>query len=253
MKKVINGCIYAIDLGGTEEYEFKGVHPAMVVRMLKEEKMYYVVPLTTYTKERWEKCKRQGFGCRIVSTNSIARVDKINIVTEKQIHSRYYNSEKLVCAEPAEIEKVILRVEEYFKLSNQKGLNEYKKFYSEKKVFENKMYQFWIDNKFDDVYYNVKIEKGSIELELGKDEIRNLTFNDIVQVLSELLDASKLHFEKKGNQSIKICFNVDHKIALTFQEKYDKFKSQKGSVSVKPAVNNKCVEGLYLIYVKPAT
>lgn len=230
MKKVINGCIYAIDLGGTEEYEFKGVHPAMVVRMLKEEKMYYVVPLTTYTKERWEKCKRQGFGCRVVSTNSIARVDKINIVTEKQIHSRYYNSEKLVCAEPAEIEKVIFRVEEYFKLSNQKGLNEYKKFYSEKKVFENKMYQFWIDNKFDDVYYNVKIEKGSIELELGKDEIRNLTFNDIVQVLSELLDASKLHFEKKGNQSIIICFNVDHKIALTFQEKYDKFKSQKGSV-----------------------
>ena len=230
MKKVINGCIYAIDLGGTEEYEFKGVHPAMVVRMLKEEKMYYVVPLTTYTKERWEKCKRQGFGCRIVSTNSIARVDKINIVTEKQIHSRYYNSEKLVCAEPAEIEKVILRVEEYFKLSNQKGLNEYKKFYSEKKVFENKMYQFWIDNKFDDVYYNVKIEKGSIELELGKDEIRNLTFNDIVQVLSELLDASKLHFEKKGNQSIIICFNVDHKIALTFQEKYDKFISQMGSV-----------------------
>ena len=230
MKRVINGCIYAIDLGGTEEYEFKGVHPAMVVRMLKEEKMYYVVPLTTYTKERWEKCKRQGFGCRVVSTNSIARVDKINIVTEKQIHSRYYNSEKLVCAEPAEIEKVILRVEEYFKLSNQKGLNEYKKFYSEKKVFENKMYQFWIDNKFDDVYYNVKIEKGSIELELGKDEIRNLTFNDIVQVLSELLDASKLHFEKKGNQSIIICFNVDHKIALTFQEKYDKFKSQKGSV-----------------------
>ena len=230
MKKVINGCIYAIDLGGTEEYEFKGVHPAMVVRMLKEEKMYYVVPLTTYTKERWEKCKRQGFGCRIVSTNSIARVDKINIVTEKQIPSRYYTAEKLVCAEPAEIEKVILRVEEYFKLSNQKGLNEYKKFYSEKKVFENKMYQFWIDNKFDDVYYNVKIEKGSIELELGKDEIRNLTFNDIVQVLSELLDASKLHFEKKGNQSIIICFNVDHKIALTFQEKYDKFKSQKGSV-----------------------
>lgn len=62
MKKVINGCIYAIDLGGTEEYEFKGVHPAMVVRMLKEEKMYYVVPLTTYTKERWEKCKRQALG-----------------------------------------------------------------------------------------------------------------------------------------------------------------------------------------------
>lgn len=85
------------------------------------------------------------------------------------------------------------------------------------------------DNKFDDVYYNVKIEKGLLN-RVRKREIRNLTFNDIVQVLSELLDASKLHFEKKGNQSIIICFNVDHKIALTFQEKYDKFKSQKGSV-----------------------
>ena len=79
MKKVINGCIYAIDLGGTEEYEFKGVHPAMVVRMLKEEKMYYVVPLTTYTKERWEKCKRQGFGCRVVCNNYNCGVVEIYI------------------------------------------------------------------------------------------------------------------------------------------------------------------------------
>ena len=208
MKKVINGCIYAIDLEGTEEYEFKGVHPAMVVRMLKEEKMYYVVPLTTYTKERWKKCKRQGFGCRIVSTNSIARIDKINIVTEKQIHSRYYNS----------------------KILNQKGINEYKKFYTEKKIFENKMRKFWLENKFNDVYYNVNIEDDFMELELEKKEIRNLTFNDVTQVLSELLGASNFSFQKKKGQSIIIYFKADSKIALTFQEKYDKFKSQKGSI-----------------------
>lgn len=230
MKKVINGCIYAIDLEGTEEYEFKGVHPAMVVRMLKEEKMYYVVPLTTYTKERWKKCKRQGFGCRIVSTNSIARIDKINIVTEKQIHSRYYNSKKLICAEPEEIEKIILRVEEYFKLLNQKGINEYKKFYTEKKIFENKMRKFWLENIFNDVYYNVNIEDDFMELELEKKEIRNLTFNDVTQVLSELLGASNFSFQKKKGQSIIIYFKADSKIALTFQEKYDKFKSQKGSI-----------------------
>lgn len=47
MKDIITGGVYAVDLHGTEAYEFKGVHPALIVRMLKEEKMYYVVPLTT--------------------------------------------------------------------------------------------------------------------------------------------------------------------------------------------------------------
>ena len=204
----------------------------MVVRMLKEEKMYYVVPLTTYTKERWEKCKRQGFGCRIVSTNSIARVDKVNIVTEKQILSRYYNSGKLVCAEPEEIEKVILRVEEYFRLSNLKGLKEYKKFYEERKIFKNKMQEFWVQNKFDDVFYNVNIDKNHMELELKKTEIQNLMFNDIIQVLSELLGASNINFRKREDKNIIIHFSVDLKMTLTFQEKYDRFKEQKGSRNV---------------------
>ena len=96
MKDIITGGVYAVDLHGTEAYEFKGVHPAMIVRLLKEEKMYYVVPLTTYTKERWERCKRKGFGTRIISTNSIARIDKLNIVSEKQVQSRYYNGGHIV-------------------------------------------------------------------------------------------------------------------------------------------------------------
>ena len=51
MKDIITGGVYAVDLHGTESYEFKGVHPALIVRMLKEEEMYYVVPLTTYFNE----------------------------------------------------------------------------------------------------------------------------------------------------------------------------------------------------------
>lgn len=38
MKDIITGGVYAVDLHGTEAYEFKGVHPALIVRMLKEEK-----------------------------------------------------------------------------------------------------------------------------------------------------------------------------------------------------------------------
>lgn len=59
----------------------------------------------------------------------------------------------------------------------------------------------------------------------------NITdFNDVTQVLSELLGASNFSFQKKKGQSIIIYFKADSKIALTFQEKYDKFKSQKGSI-----------------------
>ena len=113
MKDIITGGVYAVDLHGTESYEFKGVHPALIVRMLKEEEMYYVVPLTTYTKERWDKCKRKGFGTRIISTNSIARVDKMNIVSKKQVQGRYYNAGHLVILTENEIESVLVRVEEY--------------------------------------------------------------------------------------------------------------------------------------------
>ena len=137
MKDIITGGVYAVDLQGTESYEFKGVHPALIVRMLKEEKMYYVVPLTTYTKERWEKCKRKGFGTRIISTNSIARVDKMNIVSEKQVQGRYYNAGHLVIPTEDEIAAVLKRVEEYISLTDDKSNKEYGKFVTQRSKFEN--------------------------------------------------------------------------------------------------------------------
>lgn len=107
MLDVINGGVYAVDLGGTEAYEFKGVHPALVIRTLREEQMYVVIPLTTYTAERWERCKRKGFGSRIHSTNSIARIDKMNIVTRKCIQGRYYNAGSMVVPNIAEVKAII--------------------------------------------------------------------------------------------------------------------------------------------------
>ena len=198
MKKYITGCIYAINFQGVEEYEFKGVHPAMVVRMLKEDKMYYAIPLTTYTKERWVKCKRQGFGCRILSTNSIARVDKMLVVSEKQILKRYYNSGKVIYANPDEIEKVVLRVEEYLELANRKGLNEYRKYFEARDTFFNRMRKILLE----------------------------CSFEDIEGILFDLIGTQNVVVEKK--LKITLRFSVDKKKMLTFKERYDKFKEQKG-------------------------
>ena len=57
MKNIINGAIYDVNLKGVDASEFKGSHPAVIVRTLKEEKIFFVVPLTTYTKDRWDKAK----------------------------------------------------------------------------------------------------------------------------------------------------------------------------------------------------
>ena len=55
MKYIINSGVYSVDFKGTNNAEFNGTHPALILKSVKNEDMYYVIPLTTYTKERWKK------------------------------------------------------------------------------------------------------------------------------------------------------------------------------------------------------
>ena len=50
MKYRIDSGIYAVDLEGTNDAEFNGQHPSIVIKSIKNEDMFYVIPLTTYTK-----------------------------------------------------------------------------------------------------------------------------------------------------------------------------------------------------------
>lgn len=226
MKDIITGGVYAVDLHGTESYEFKGVHPALIVRMLKEEKMYYVVPLTTYTKERWEKCKRKGFGTRIISTNSIARVDKMNIVSEKQVQGRYYNAGHLVIPTEDEVIAVLKRVEEYVLLTDDKSNKEYSKFITQRTKFEKDM----------DIICEKNYEGFKYPIAFGNDmsifypcsELSFISNVDIKDVISIKFGASSVAICKQGTD-IKISIKLEEEKLLTFSESYDTFKSQKGS------------------------
>ncbi len=185
MKDIITGGVYAVDLHGTESYEFKGVHPALIVRMLKEEEMYYVVPLTTYTKERWDKCKRKGFGTRIISTNSIARVDKMNIVSKKQVQGRYYNAGHLVILTENEIESVLVRVEEYISLTNDKSNKEYRKFVTQRANFEKSM-DILMEKQFDEFLYPINI-KSDMSFCYPCTELSYISNADIKDIISILI------------------------------------------------------------------
>lgn len=227
MKDIITGGVYAVDLHGTESYEFKGVHPALVVRMLKEEKMYYIVPLTTYTKERWEKCKRKGFGTRIISTNSIARVDKMNIVSEKQVQGRYYNAGHLVIPTEEEIKAVLKRVEEYILLTDDKSNREYSKFVIQRSKFEKDM-DMIIDKNYEEFPYTITFE-SNMSIFYPCSELSFISNADIKDIIRIKFNTLAVVICKQGiNMKISIKFEEEN--LLTFSESYDKFKLQKGSV-----------------------
>lgn len=226
MKDIITGGVYAVDLHGTEAYEFKGVHPALIVRMLKEEKMYYVVPLTTYTKERWDKCRRKGFGTRITSTNSIARIDKMNIVSEKQVQGRYYNAGHLVIPTEEEIGAVLERVEEYISLTDDKSKKEYGKFTIQRSKFEKDMDTLSKKN-YEEFSYPITIE-NNLSFFYPCTELSFISNVDIKDIISIKFNASPVEICKQGTD-MKIFIKLVKENLLTFSEAYDTFKSQKGS------------------------
>ncbi|MCI9052198.1 MAG: hypothetical protein HFI05_09815 [Lachnospiraceae bacterium] len=228
MKDIITGGVYAVDLHGTESYEFKGVHPALIVRMLKEEEMYYVVPLTTYTKERWDKCKRKGFGTRIISTNSIARVDKMNIVSKKQVQGRYYNAGHLVILTENEIESVLVRVEEYISLTNDKSNKEYRKFVTQRANFEKSM-DILMEKQFDEFLYPINI-KSDMSFCYPCTELSYISNADIKDIISIKFNCSSVVICKQ-EKNMQISIKLDKENLLIFLQLYDIFKSQKGSVN----------------------
>lgn len=226
MVDIINGGVYAVDLGGIESYEFKGVHPALVVRTLKEEQMYVVIPLTTYTEERWEKCKRKGFGARILSTNSIARVDKMNIVSKKCIRGRYYNAGDMVVPDVTEVARVLKKVTEYIDLSNQKTLKEYNKYMIQRAEFEKEVDTLCSVDKMSNFSYQFSVEQN-VEFVYPLSKMSFVSNADIKAVICEKIDNLGIDIKKTcAELQINIKLNPDK--LLTFKNQYDKFKAQKG-------------------------
>ena len=122
----------------------------------------------------------------------------------------------------------MLRVEEYVKLSDQKGLNEYNKYFSAKENLENSLEKFFVDNSFSEVCYPVSFEQDSIEVTFCKNDINRLTVKDVEQVLCDSLGAKEVDIKNISEKQIVFTITLDEAKVLTFKEKYDKFKTQKG-------------------------
>ena len=50
MKQIINSGIYSVDLHGTNNAEFAGEHPSLILRSIKNKDMYYIILLLRLPK-----------------------------------------------------------------------------------------------------------------------------------------------------------------------------------------------------------
>lgn len=222
MRYIINSGIYAVDLKGTNNAEFVGIHPSLIMRSIKNEDMYYVIPLTTYSKDKWQKL-RKLLCCRIISINSIARIDKMQIIHKNKIPKRWFEDESLLVPTPNEILTVYNRVLEYTELSINKSVEEYKKFYENYEILykkytelfvnptEEMLKQFIISSDIDNMYITTNLECVS-----------NLSFEDVKRILWSILgkDNIAVTYDKVKN-ILLVKVNKNNKNVLTLKTWYD--------------------------------
>jgi len=186
MERCTNAALYNVDLEGKACGEFGGQHPTLVFRTKMEKDMYIAIPFTTYTPERWLKLKT-FMCCRVKSTNSIARIDKIEIITVNKITNRWRENGKLLIPSKEDLETIISKVMAYCQASFTAGLNNY--------ISSTKSY-----------------------------EALSLEFNDII-IRENILKKSFLSLDFTNKDSILLSFSCYFVKDISIQELYDLLNS----------------------------
>ena len=221
MKYIINSGVYSVDFHGTNNAEFNGTHPALILKSVKNQEMYYVIPLTTYTKDRWKKY-RKLLCCRIISIDSIARIDKMLVMHKSKIPKRWLEEDGLLVPTPNEIITVYNRVVEYIELSINTSIEDYKKFY---KNYETLYYDFTelLTSPSNEIFskFAVNIIDNDLYIMYSLNNIASLSFEDVKRILWSVIGKynTNVTFDKTKNILI-VKLDKNLKNALTFMKWY---------------------------------
>lgn len=203
MQNYLNCGVYAVDLKGNTDASFKGIHPSIIIQKLAEPTFYYVVPLTTFTKDKWDKLRKFGC-CKIDSTNSIARIDKMQIRENIDIPKRYTQKGIFIVPTQAEMLKVLDKIKEHFTLSVNKASKEYQKFYKEYDLLSNEWKVFLETNDIENTNFSIDSEEPLI-LTYPLKLIKNLSYEDTINILKNDIFYFKTTYNKtEGLLNIKL-------------------------------------------------
>lgn len=195
MQNYLNCGIYAVDLKGSTDASFKGIHPSIIIQEFAEPTFYYVIPLTTYTKEKWDKLRKFGC-CRINSTNSIARIDKMQIRETIDIPKRYTQDGHFIIPTYEEIQNVLDKTKKYLDLSINKAKKEYLKFQSDYTLFSDDWNTYLTSNNTENTNFSV-ISNNPFILKYPLNLIKNLSHEDRINILKNDIFYFKIAYDKK--------------------------------------------------------
>lgn len=227
MQYIINGGIYDIDLNGTNDAEFIGSHPALILKSIKNSKMYYVIPLTTYTKERW-KNYRKYYCCRITTTNSIARIDKLKIMHKSEIENRWIKNDIFLMPTPSELNAVFTKFKEYIDLTTKACIKDYNKYQDNYNLLYKKLYTHFETLNID-LDIKMKFCETNFICTFDMNLVTKLTFDDIKHISYSIIGKDFLYVSYDKNlHIITLVIKNSYKNALTLKEKNDIVNLTKG-------------------------
>lgn len=182
MERIINGGIYRVDFSGSCSAVIDGTHPAIVIRTLKENEVYMVLPLTSYTREKMDKVRRSGWGIHISSTNSIILVEKYQVIHISTIKNRWKTvSGENLKIDPTELKRINTKFNEYVKLSTDKADKEYNQYYIQYQELKSNL----SSNVKKCSYYDVFDNGTTLIINFNKTAINKLSKTDISELIEQ--------------------------------------------------------------------
>lgn len=193
MEHIINGGLYRVVFNGKNASEFDGEHPTLIVRTLKEYDIYIAVPLTSYTKEKWIKCKSKGFGVKINSSKSIARVDKFKVVHKSDVKNRWKIDGQNFRVTPEDLKEVNSKLNEYILLSSDKTLRGYEKYYNQYNDILNALKE--LKSNCPSSLFSICTSDEFIILKTNKSNVNHLSKEDIKEIVISTYCCEKIIIE----------------------------------------------------------
>lgn len=193
LQKFVNGGIYRVNFDGTSDADFQGDHPTLIVRTLKEDDVYLVVPLTSYTEEKMEKARRVGFGYRIKSTNSIARIDKVKIINRSNIKNRWKEGNNFLRLSKEELFELNSKVNDYITLTTEKAHREYEKYAEQFESTTTFFNDFFKNGTSAENIFSVENQStNSTLIKCNKRDVHWLSTTDIVEIALSFYPPEKI-------------------------------------------------------------
>ncbi len=232
MKKVINSGIYEFDFQSTNDAEFFGNHPTLILKSIKNKEMFYIFPLTTYTDERWERY-RKNYCCRIITTNSIVRIDKVKVLHRLEIRNRWIKNDLFIIPKPEEIEAVYRKYMEYIEFSTNASIKDYQKYYQCYNAFFKLLYDLYENHQLTEDFM-VNTNKSSITF--SSNLVYHLSFDDVKHIVYSIFGKDNVNIVCDKNKNTITLMIRNAEIWLTIKNEYDKVYLTKGNVN-KTSVN----------------